>query len=42
MTQPVTILFIAAELACPLYLGEKEGKKVNLVVKKNFLKNNEH
>ena len=36
MTQPVTILLIAAGLACSLYLGEKDGKKVKLVVKKNY------
>ena len=39
MTQPVTILLIAVELACSLDLREKKGNKVNLVVKKLFWKN---
>ena len=38
MTQPVTILLIAVELACSLDLREKKGNKVNLVVKKIILK----
>lgn len=39
MKQPVTILFIAAELACSLNIFEKKkGKKVNLVVEKIILK----
>ena len=39
MTQPVTILLIAVELACSLNIFEKnKEKKVNLVVEKIILK----
>ena len=37
MTQPVTILFIAAELTCPLYLRDKEVKKSELGGKKTII-----
>ena len=36
MTQPVTILLIAAELACSLDLREKKGKKSEFGGKKNY------
>ena len=36
MTQPVTILFIAAELACRLYLREKESEKSEFGGKRSY------